>query len=419
MTQIALIIFWTLLGLVVGQAFLVAGFVWKLLSATRSNSLEEYCPKVAVVLCLRGGDPFLPECIKALLNLDYPNYDVKIIVDDRHDPAWKVAEDVINLQAATHVEMQALTERRDTCSLKCSSIVQVLSDLDDSYEVIAQLDADTIAHPTWLRELVSPLADERVGATNGNRWYMPQNPTWGSVVRYVWNAAAVVQMYWYRIAWGGTLAVKAEVFKQSDLLERWGNAFCEDTMLFKALREQQRSVVFVPSLMMVNREGCDIGGYFRWVSRQLLNTRLYHPCWFAIVLHGVSTTLCVVVTIGILLAAVITNSWEAAIWAGGSLVCYQLAIALMLLPMEFAVRRIVAARDEPTKWWSLAVLTKFFPAVAITQVIYAGALTVAYFMRVVDWRGVSYRIGGPWKIRLLEYRPYAPDESVDAADQSL
>ena len=96
--------------------------------------------------------------------------------------------------------------------------------------------ADTIPHRTWLRELAAALADEQVGAATGNRWYMPQQPTWGSLVRLFWNAAAIVQMWFYGIAWGGTLAVKTKVFRESDLLERWGNAFCEDTMTFAALK---------------------------------------------------------------------------------------------------------------------------------------------------------------------------------------
>ena len=74
--------------------------------------------------------------------------------------------------------------------------------------MVALLDADTIPHRTWLRELVAPLADPRVGAATGNRWYMPAEAGWAGLVRYLWNAAAVVQMYCYGIAWGGTLALK-------------------------------------------------------------------------------------------------------------------------------------------------------------------------------------------------------------------
>ncbi len=59
---------------------------------------------------------------------------------------------------------------------------------------------------------------------------MPIASSWGALVRYLWNAAAIVQMYWYEIAWGGTLAVKRKAIEKAGLLERWRHAFCEDTM---------------------------------------------------------------------------------------------------------------------------------------------------------------------------------------------
>jgi hypothetical protein len=173
----------------------------------------------------------------------------------------------------------------------------------------------------------------------------------------------------------------------------------------------------VPSLMMINREACDVGGYFRWVKRQLLTTRLYHPSWLAVMGHGIITTVAPLAAIGTLAAALLTDNCAAAVWVGCGLAFYQAAISLVLLPMEFAVRRIVASREEPTKWVSLAVALKYLPAVALTQIVYAAALTSALFLRVVDWRGVSYRIDGPWKIRLLEYLPYVSDDTAD--DQSL
>ena len=83
----------------------------------------------------------------------------------------------------------------------------------DSQSNLPLADADTIAHPTWLRELAGALADPTVGAATGNRWYMPDEISAAAMVRYLWNAAAIVQMYCYRIAWGGTLAVKTSVLR--------------------------------------------------------------------------------------------------------------------------------------------------------------------------------------------------------------
>lgn len=419
MNQLAVVTFWVLLGLAVCQVPLVCAFVWALRRGEQHPEAGSRCPKAAVVLCLRGTDPFLSDCIEAILDQDYPRYDVRVVVDCREDPAWKVVEEVVRRRQAENVHVFPLTQRRETCSLKCSSVVQAISELDDSYEVVALLDADTIPHPNWLRQLVAPLADERIGAATGNRWYMPAEATWASLVRYVWNSAAVVQMFCHHIAWGGTLAIKTGVLRDSDLLDRWGRAFCEDTMLYKVLRQRGLRVAFVPSLMMVNREACDMLGYFRWVRRQMLTTRLYHPRWLAVVAHGLITSLPQAVATGVLLVALLSGQWKTAALAGGGLACYLASMAVMLAPMEVGVRRIVRSRGEPADWLTASIAAKVLVAIPLTQVIYAAVLVSTILVRTVEWRGVSYRIGGPWEIRLIRYAPYEDGSVATDALASL
>ena len=286
MIEFAAVLFWILTGMAVGQALLVLLFVRALCRRRQSAGRDPSRLKTAVILCLRGPDPFLPDCLRALVKQDYPDYEVHVIVDSREDPAWQIVESVVQEEGAANVRMEPLANPRDTCSLKCSSLAQAVSGLDQSYDVVALVDADTVPHPTWLSELVSPLADERFGVATGNRWYMPARKSWGALVRYLWNAAAVVQMYCYKIPWGGTLALKTSIFRQSNLLDRWQSAYCEDTMLYQATKQQGLKVAFVPSLMMVNREATDIPDVFRWVRRQLLAARLYHPRWTGVVAHA-------------------------------------------------------------------------------------------------------------------------------------
>jgi len=417
--QLAVVTFWVLLGLAVGQVPLVWALVRALCRGKQQPEAGGPCPKAAVVLCLRGADPFLADCIEAILDQDYPQYDVRVVVDCHEDPAWEVVEEVVRRRQAANVQIRPLAERRDTCSLKCSSVVQAVSELDESYEVVALLDADTIPHPGWLRQLVAPLADERVGAATGNRWYMPADATWATLVRYVWNSAAVVQMFWHRIAWGGTLALKMEVLRDCDLLERWGRAFCEDTMLHRVLRQRGQRVAFVPSLMMVNREACDMLGYFHWVRRQMLTARLYHPRWPAVVGHGLITSLLQAAAVVVLLVVLLGGHWEAAAWVGGGLACYLASMAVMLVPMEIGVRRIVHSRGETSGWLTAGTMAKVLAAIPLTQVIYAAVLVSALTVRTVEWRGVSYRIDGPWKIRLIRYAPYETGNSTADAMASL
>ncbi len=410
MTTFAIVVFGSLMAFVVVQAGLVAGFVGSLARFSRPRLADVDCPRAAVVLCLRGGDPFLPACIDALLNQDYPRYDVHIIVDSSADPAAGIVDAALRQHSTDNVHVHVLREPKTTCSLKCSSLVQVVRDLAGSCDVMAQLDADVVPHATWLRELVAPLKKPHVGAATGNRWYMPGKPTWGSMIRYFWNSAAVVQMYWYRIAWGGTLAVKTQVFHESKLLERWSQAFCEDTMLFRELKTMGLEIEFVPSLMMINRETCDTSGFFRWVRRQLLTARLYHPRWFLVAGHGILTSLLPAIAVGLAVAGWMRQQDDVVLWCVSGLAAYQLALLPAPLLMERFVRRIARARHESDRWLTAAAIWKWCWALPMTQVVYAGALLSSLTLRRVAWRGVTYRIQSAWRVRLEEYRPYSNDD---------
>ena len=394
-------IFLILVALTIPQGMVTLGFLWVLWHFRRPLPDRRNGLKTAIVLCLRGRDPFLEKCLESVLTQDYPEYRLHIVVDNRQDPAWGVAESLVERYGEDRVCVEILEQRHRTCSLKCSSLAQAIERLDESVEVVALVDADTMAHPTWLQELVAPLADEHVGAATGNRWYMPVGGSWSALVRYLWNAAAVVQMYWYGVAWGGTLVVKRKLLEQFDLLDQWRRAFCEDTMLYRELGKHGYRMKFVPSLMMVNREDCTLGICFSWMRRQLLNMRLYHPLWPLVLLHGFGTTLLLAVAVVWTAVALLRHDWPTALWCGGGLAVYELIMVSLLILLELAVRRIVRSHGESTAWLSAKTMLRLVPAIALTQVVYTFALIGAQFARKVDWRGVCYRVNGPWDIHRL------------------
>ena len=259
---------------------------------------------------------------------DYPDYDVWIVVDSTRDAAWPVVNKLAQQSGKQNIHVLPLTERLATSSRKIAGMLQAMSHIDASHEIVALLDSDTIPHAAWLRELAAPLKDPRVGVSSGNRWYMPAAPTAGSLVRYLWNAAAVVQMYWYEIGWGGSLAISAKFLRQSDLRQRLANAFGEDSTICRCARAHGYRIAFAPSLVMVNRETCSVKGVFGFLQRQLLTVRLHNPWWWAVVGHGIATT--AVLGLCCLLGAVAaaTASWNAAAWIGAALAAYWASMVL-------------------------------------------------------------------------------------------
>lgn len=407
----------------------VAGVIWALIAYQAALSwrfwrtLRQFhvelvpdskAPPAEVILCLRGADPFLKNCLAGLLDQDYPDYRVRIIVDGPHDPAHRALHEVLGQYPPSRVRVENLTHRYPTCSLKCSALVQAVNSLDPRTEIVAQIDADTVPHRTWLRELATALVPADVGAATGNRWYMPKGESLGALVRFVWNASAVTQMLHHQIAWGGTMATKARVFRESDLLTRWRQAFCEDAMMHSALDEMGLRLAFVPSLMMVNRENIGVREFYRWIKRQMLIVRHYHTAWRSILLQCVLATFTPLAGLGLLIfGAGAENSINGPIlqW---SLNSFAVSFLVCLLPLIGAIRKIVARRGEPTFWITWRGILKMFVAFPLTPVVYAAAILGAAFARQADWRGIRYQFAGPWQVRMEQYLPYQPESNDDA-----
>lgn len=136
-------------------------------------------------------------------------------------------------------------------------------------------------------------------------------------------------------------------------------------------------------------------------------------------MHGLGTTVVLVAAIVLMAIAAVNGNWPAALWCAGGLFGYEFIMVSLLIPMELAVRRIVRSQGGTTKWLSAKTLLRLVPAIVLTQLVYTLALLGAQFVRRVDWRGVSYDIGGSWDIHRLDDPPYAGEAPTVAEGHSL
>ncbi len=380
---------------------------------------EREWPRAAVLLSLRGADPSLENCLQGLLHQDYPHYSIRIIIDNRDDPAWDMVAKILAREptAAALVTVCVLEQRRDTCSLKVSAQIQAIKELDESFEVVALIDADVIPARNWLRSLVRPFADPRVGATTGVRWYAPPDTGWGTLVRYLWNAAANTQMYSFHIPWGGSLVFRARVLRDSDLLARWATSFCEDTGSYGVLRDLGLQLRFVAEAAVVNRESIALPNCCSFMRRQLLCARLHHAHWGKLLWANVATGFSLVATAGLCLTGILTGNVLWAFGCGGLLGAYGLGLLAALVALERRVRRVVRGRGEEAP--AFPPTAKFLLAAPLTQVLHFACLFSALRLRRILWRGITYELESSGKVRLLEYRPYQQARTVSQATGSI
>ncbi|MDB2686851.1 glycosyltransferase family 2 protein [Mariniblastus sp.] len=419
--------FWILIGSMIALAGMQVLFIvyyrkiqqQSRLNDTKFADLSAPVPKVAIVLCLRGPDPTLPDCLAGVLKQRYSNFDLHLVVDSDDDPVIQIATSALQtIDSAIDVHWHTVANHSSDCSLKCSALITAVLSFEtqtSTPDIVAFVDADALVAPDWLNRLVTPLlnstnkaSDEsnaiNVGATTGNRWFEPVDSNLGSQFRAAWNAAALPQMQIYQVAWGGSLAMKFETIKKCELLDRWSQAFCEDTMLADVLREHGLRVQRVPELIVVNQESTTLRSAISWISRQLLTVRLHHRAWLLILLHALVGGFCFYAPLVVAMIAVVEN-WPLAIWAVlGWSAQLGFNVGLLNLIRTITVRGIQQKNLKPAS--TQGILNKIMVGVVL-QAIYPLLAIGAVFRQRVSWRGIDYRIGRKGQIEMVTYVPYS------------
>jgi cellulose synthase/poly-beta-1,6-N-acetylglucosamine synthase-like glycosyltransferase len=362
-------------------------------------------PKAAIILAIRGLDPSLERNIRALISQDYPDYRVFVVVDHVEDPAWRIVGR-IHANHPDRIQVSTLRDRLVTCSLKCSAMAQSISELDPSYEVVAFADGDVLAHKTWLRGLVEPLADPRVGASTGSRWYLPTDSGLGSMTRYFWNAAGVMQIWLNGFVWPGSMAFRSEALNKMDLASGLRNSLFDGPVAVRELRRAGYKTSLAPSVVVANREQISLGDFTSWVERQTLVASSLGTNW--LLLGFTSAHLMICAFLPALLAGLAFANSETTIlhWALLATAFYWFAMALSVFILECAIRSVSTLDQGEIRWFSLPKALSAGPGLVLAHLVPLLAALRAINRKTISWRGIEYEIRGPDEVHMVNYTPY-------------
>ena len=358
--------------------------------------LEDHdCPLAVVVLCLRGGDPYLKHTLQWIRDQDYPRYEVRIVVDSPGDEAHEVLRQAFGETPPAHIVILILTERYPTCSLKVSGLLQATRDLPEEVGVLAILDGDAIPHASWLRELATPIVRGNAGVSTGIRWYAPRRSTLGGLCRFWWNSAAMAIVMQQQISWGGTMAVRGDLLRSGELRSRLQRAFGEDSVISGYAIDVGEPIAFPPTLVIVNREEITVRDFFRFDVRQLVNGRTSHKAWLSLVLHSLCSSLTLTYPLwrlcGLPVGALADTAFSVyclTLWAG------ELAQAQAIRAVLATRNETITGWNEVGRWVDSAVALMVLPSLHLLAVLHA------MILRRVCWRGVWYRIRGPLSVTI-------------------
>ena len=369
------------------------------------RAADSTLPKAAVVLALRGPDPRLPETFHALLEQNYPDFVIQLVVDSEHDP---VLRDVAPaMEKSSRMRMSILKNPAIGCSLKCSSLIQAVKGLDEDVKLLAFIDGDVVPHANWLRDLASPIVDGRADVTGGNRWYLPPDSRMGSMVRYFWNAGFMREMWNQGAPWAGTMAMTRTTIDEIGLLDAWQSAMSVDATLHRCLNQHQKRFRLIPSLLMVNRESISLRQFHTWVTRQMAVVRYTASH----TVRSVQVHILTLLFLHLLLAGLSLLAFAIGEPRLGSLAVAVLSAYWMLLAagagvQEIFLRKTLNQRGEPVQWMTPLKLLAWCPGMVLTHWVLVFGVLESFRIKEVNWRGIRYRLMNDGAVQIADYKPF-------------
>ena len=370
------------------------------------HAASRQLPPVAVLLTLRGSDPFLIQCLKALSQQQYSDYEVFVMVDHPDDPANETIQRFTREHDSGRFHFSFLADRLSSCTLVNQSYAALVETLDPRFEYIVTVDADSIPWKTWLAELVEPLTDDSVGLTSGNRWFVPARLTIGSLVRMIWNSFAVLHMAEQNLVWGGSMAAKSRHARHPDMLQRWRTSCSSDTTIYQFVTESGDQTRFNPSIMVINTETTRLLDFLNWLPRQLMNARLYNKRWKYIMLQEFLGSMLLLVAFALLcLNSYLGSSFWCCI-LGFSLLHYWLGCWWAVCSTNQIVCRIGKSKTGEIKSIGMAGNLLIGALAPFALWAYSICVSRSQLINRVSWRGIQYRINSPFDVKMLNYQPF-------------
>jgi ceramide glucosyltransferase len=311
-------------------------------------------------------------------------------------------------------ERRASSTEHRTCSQKIHNLLHCYEKIGDDVEVLAFADSDARVRSDWLSHIVYPLRQHKNGAASGYRWFVPEKSNLATLALSAVNAkiAQLLGNTRFNQAWGGSMAIRADVFRQVGLDKIWPRALSDDLSLSYAVKKAGMKVVFVPACLVASHESTTWRELFEFGRRQFLITRVSAPrtWWF-----GLCSSLYSIL----------------GLWAGAALAVYAATIADKNLPLYAAVPILFLTgqfihailrqkmADKLLKYEpqasniSTGRLTAEHRAMKAARaadilLFWLWSLLMLFFIissafgRTIRWRGIRYKLLGPTETIVLD-----------------
>lgn len=362
------------------------------LQAELGKHYPEFTPFVSVFVPCRGLDEGLRKNVEAIFAQDYPSFEIVFVTDRRDDPALAVIDEARwSFTGEAGPTMQVVIAGPATDSgQKVHNLRTAISHADRQSELFAFVDTDARPGADWLRSLVAPLRDQRIGATTGYRWFVPVTSGLASHLRAVWNssiASALGAAEKKNFCWGGSTAIRRTTFQDCRVVEYWRGTVSDDFAVTRALHEADLPIKFIPQCLTPSFEDCTWRELFEFTNRQMKITRAYAAHLWKGVLFG-SAMFALVFFGGI--ALVITRGLMGLSFAT-PLLLLLVIFTMGAMKAHLRLRAVALAINDPRirSLGSTLVHVFLWP---FASLLYLCNALAALFSRRITWRGIGYEL---------------------------
>ena len=355
-----------------------------------------YKPPTVLIVPCKGLDSAFHENISSFYRQDYEDYLLWFVVGEESDPAYselRKLKDRLGPDSKAKDVQIFVAGPGQSRSQKIHNLLHCYEKIPDDIEVMAFADSDTCVRNSWLSNIVHPLRSDKNGVASGYRWFVPNTNNLASLALSAMNAkvAQFLGNTRFNQAWGGSMAIKVEVFRKLGLDEIWPKSLSDDLSVSAAVKKAGMKVAFVPACLVASYESTTWADLFEFGRRQFLITRVYAPrTWLFGLFSALYSVLGVWATAAVAIYAAVIGYEHVTLFASVPVVFFanqvgravmRQAMASKLLGQERKTMRVAAAADILACWlWSL-ILLPFIVSSA--------------FGRTISWRGIRYRLLSP------------------------
>ncbi|CAN5505933.1 glycosyltransferase family 2 protein [soil metagenome] len=367
----------------------------------KARPIPDFTPFVSIIAPTRGLDQGLYLNLIALFQQEYPDYEIIFVTGEESDASLGVIEDVtrsISL-VTTRTHEKTISARVVIAGAAADSGQKVhnlrvaVGEIDSRSEVLVFVDADARPQVHWLRSLVAPLHDERIGAATGYRWFIPLQGGLASHLCSVWNASiasALGENDEKNFCWGGSTAISRSTFELLNIKDRWRGTVSDDFTLTNALKEARLPIRFVPACLTASLEDCSFRELIEFTTRQLKITRVYASHLWKAALMG--SLLFVMVFFGGLVLVSARALLGLSFWLPMLLLCLIFVLGALKGYIRLRAVQLPLAKYSRELSRTLPAHLFLWP---ITSALFLYNSIAAMFSRRIEWRGIRYELKSP------------------------